>query len=69
VNCESLVLLFGALFGSIPEQKMFRTESVSVPGVIQEEHLIQVTHQMKPLPELEIIPPFSAENKEADIDR
>jgi hypothetical protein len=24
---------------------------------------------MKPLPELEIIPPFSAENKEADIDR
>jgi hypothetical protein len=37
--------------------------------VIQEEHLVQVTHQMKPLPELEIIPPFSAENKEADIDR
>ena len=29
----------------------------------------QVTAQMKPLPELDIIPPFSAENKEADVDR
>merc|ERR1719347_106594 len=32
-------------------------------------HPHKVTHQMKPLPELEIIPPFSVENKEADIDR
>ena len=24
---------------------------------------------MKPLPEMDIIPPFSAENKEADVDR
>lgn len=32
-------------------------------------HPHKVVHQMKPLPELEIIPPFSAENKEADIDR
>lgn len=32
-------------------------------------HPYKVTHQMKPLPDLEIIPPFSAENKEADIDR
>eukprot|EP00092_Neocalanus_flemingeri_P009394 GFUD01010108.1.p1 GENE.GFUD01010108.1~~GFUD01010108.1.p1 ORF type:complete len:316 (+),score=126.97 GFUD01010108.1:26-949(+) len=32
-------------------------------------HPHKVTTQMKPLPELEIIPPFSAENKEADIDR
>ncbi len=32
-------------------------------------HPHKVTHTMKPLPELEIIPPFSAENKEADIDR
>ena len=29
----------------------------------------QVTGQMKPLPEMDIIPPFSAENKEADVDR
>ena len=32
-------------------------------------HPHKVTTQMKPLPELEIIPPFSAENKEADVDR
>jgi len=32
-------------------------------------HPHKVTHAMKPLPELEIIPPFSAENKEADVDR
>jgi len=32
-------------------------------------HPHKVTHQMKPLPELEIIPPFSAENKDADVDR
>lgn len=32
-------------------------------------HPHKVTHAMKPLPELEIIPPFSIENKEADIDR
>jgi len=32
-------------------------------------HPHKVTHSMKPLPELEIIPPFSIENKEADIDR
>jgi len=32
-------------------------------------HPHKVTHSMKPLPELEIIPPFSVENKEADIDR
>merc|ERR1719312_377007 len=32
-------------------------------------HPHKVTTQMKPLPELEIIPPFSAENKEADIVR
>ena len=32
-------------------------------------HPHKVTHSMKPLPELEIIPPFSAENKEADVDR
>merc|ERR1719422_709397 len=32
-------------------------------------HPHKVTTQMKPLPELEIIPPFSAENKEADIDK
>ena len=29
----------------------------------------QVTAQMRPLPEMDIIPPFSAENKEADVDR
>ena len=29
----------------------------------------KVTAQMKPLPEMDIIPPFSAENKEADVDR
>jgi len=32
-------------------------------------HPHKVTTQMKPLPQLEIIPPFSAENKEADVDR
>merc|ERR1719260_38946 len=32
-------------------------------------HPHKVTVQMKPLPELEIIPPFSVENKEADVDR
>jgi len=32
-------------------------------------HPHKVTHSMKPLPEIEIIPPFSIENKEADIDR
>ena len=32
-------------------------------------HPHKVTHAMKPLPQLEIIPPFSAENKEADVDR
>jgi hypothetical protein len=48
------------------------TVSGSVTAGIENYHidyLAQVTHQMKPLPELEIIPPFSAENKEADIDR
>merc|ERR1719412_3109073 len=32
-------------------------------------HPHRVTGQMKPLPEMDIIPPFSAENKEADVDR
>jgi len=32
-------------------------------------HPHKVTAQMKPLPEMDIIPPFSAENKEADVDR
>merc|ERR1719187_1862070 len=32
-------------------------------------HPHKVVHQMKPLPEVDIIPPFSAENKEADVDR
>jgi hypothetical protein len=30
---------------------------------------LQVTAKMKPLPEMDIIPPFSVENKEADVDR
>jgi hypothetical protein len=46
---------------------IFRTRKTDIR--YHEKMFSQVTHQMKPLPELEIIPPFSAENKEADIDR
>lgn len=62
----------GTLLQGGVEQPLAR-DKPSQPGIgwsksdIRHPH--KVTTQMKPLPELEIIPPFSAENKEADIDR
>ena len=76
--CKYLIFLYfiqGTLLsgGVEPENSAKNLKRDLRPGVgwtrSDMRHPHKVTTQMKPLPELEIIPPFSAENKEADVDR
>merc|ERR1719150_1469045 len=57
----------------LKSSNMLRTSQNSKPGLAWTRsdlrHPHKVTAQMRPLPEMDIIPPFSAENKEADVDR
>merc|ERR1719186_17855 len=59
------------LQGGVEQHQTTKRDLQPGPGWSKSDvrHPHKVTTQMKPLPELEIIPPFSAENKEADIDR
>jgi len=69
-NKKSGTLLEGGVEGG-GASKTLKRDHVPKQGWSRSDmrHPHKVVHQMKPLPDLEIIPPFSVENKEADIDR
>lgn len=69
-NAKSGTLLSGGVEPEAQSKNLKRDLTPSVGWTKSDmRHPHKVTTQMKPLPELEIIPPFSAENKEADVDR